>query len=477
MSPMDEITRRPARLRLLGLSVLIACTLLLAGPARQAALADVFGAESFTLENGLQVVVVENHRAPVVTQLLMYKAGAIDETPGASGAAHVLEHMMFKGTEEVGPGEFSAIVSRNGGRDNAFTGHDYTGYFQSVASDRLELIMRLEADRMRNLVLDQTHFEPELQVVLEERNQRIENEPSAILNEQAGPALYYNHPYARPIIGWRHELAALTLDDLRAYYERFYAPNNAVLVISGDTTPDEVRALAEKYYGPIEPSEIDRDRPLAEPPHQAERTVTLRDERVRQPSWSLRKLAPSYGTDGASERIYALQVLMDIVGGGNTSRLYRALVIEQGIAVSAGGWYSEGNRGPGTIGAYAQPAEGHTLDAVEAAVRAVLRDVVENGVTEDEVARAITRLQDSAATARDSLMGPAQVIARGLVEGLTLDEIETWPERIGAVTTEQVNAAARALLGAQGEVTTRLLPAVDAGASDMTSPEGEKEPS
>ena len=420
--------------------------------------ADVFGAKSFTLNNGLQVVVVENDRAPVVTQLLMYKAGAMDETPGKSGAAHVLEHMMFKGTDSVAPGEFSAIVSRNGGRDNAFTGHDYTGYFQSVSSDRLDLIMRLEADRMRNLILDQSHFEPELQVVLEERNSRIVNEPGAILNEQAAPALYYNHPYSRPIIGWRHELAALTLSDLRSYYDRFYAPNNAVLVIVGDVTLDQVRRLAETHYGPIKPAEIGRDHSLIEPPHQAKRRVTLADERVRQASWSLRKIAPSYGTDGPTSQIYALQVLMDIVGGGNTSRLYRALVVDQGIAVSAGGWYSETDRGPGTIGAYAQPAEGHDIADVEAAVRAVLSDVLENGVQEDEVTRAVQRLQDGAASARDSLMGPAQVIARGLTIGLSLEEIEGWPEQISKISADDVNAAARAVLSKPGELTTHLLP-------------------
>ena len=268
--------------------------------------AAVFDAESFTLGNGLRVVVVENDRAPVVTQMLMYKAGSIDEMPGRSGVAHMLEHMMFKGTEEVGPGEFSAMVSRNGGQDNAFTSYDYTGYYQSVASDRLALIMRLEADRMRNLALDDAQFQPERQVVIEERNQRVENEPSAILNEEAAPALYYNHPYSQPIIGWRHELEAMKLADLRHFYQRFYAPNNAVLVIVGDTTVEEVRDLAETYYGPIEPSEIGRTAPLMEPPHDSAHVVTLRDERVRQPSWSMRKLAPSYGTDGPTDQVYAL---------------------------------------------------------------------------------------------------------------------------------------------------------------------------
>jgi len=453
---MSATLTRPAR-AVVALT-LLAAALLAASAALIAARAQVFDAKSLTLDNGLQVVVVENDRAPVVTQLLMYKAGAMDEAPGKTGAAHVLEHMMFKGTHEVGSGEFSALVAKNGGRDNAFTGHDYTGYFQSVAADRLEMIMRLEADRMRNLVLDQAQFETERQVVVEERNQRVETEPGAILREQMAPALYMNHPYSRPIIGWRHELTALELQDLAAYYNTFYAPNNAVLVISGDVEFAHVRELAMTYYGAIKPSEIAPRPDWAEPPHLTERSVTLEDERVREPSWTLRRIAPSYGTDGPSEEVYALQVLMDVVGGGPTSRLYRALVIDQAIAVSAGGWYSESNRGPGTIGVWAQPAEGVSVDDVEAAARKVLERVAAEGVGEEEVRRAVQRLQDSAATARDSLMGPAQVIARGLTIGLSLEEIEAWPERIGAVTPEAVNAAAAAHLGPGPAVTTRLLP-------------------
>lgn len=460
---MSNMLSRAAR-------TLAASTLLLTALATSPVGAQVFDAKTLTLDNGLQVVVVENDRAPVVTQLLMYKAGAMDEAPGKTGAAHVLEHMMFKGTHEVGSGEFSALVAKNGGQDNAFTGHDYTGYFQSVAADRLELVMRLEADRMRNLVLDQEQFETERQVVVEERNQRIETEPGAILREQMAPALYMNHPYSRPIIGWRHELEALELQDLSAFYNTFYAPNNAVLVISGDVEFAHVRELAMKYYGVIEPSEIAPRPDWVEPEHLTERTVTLEDERVREPSWTLRRIAPSYGTDGPTDEIYALQVLMDIVGGGPTSRLYRALVIDQGIAVSAGGWYSESDRGPGSIGVWAQPAEGVSVDDVEDAARAVMHQIAAEGVSEDEVRRAVRRLQDSAATARDSLMGPAQVIARGLTVGLTLEEIEAWPERIGAVTPEAVNAAAAEHLGPGPAVTTRLLPQGGDAASDAASP-------
>ncbi len=456
--------------RRLGAAVGAFCALLLLAAAPEAR-AAVFDAETFTLGNGLQVAVVENDRAPVVTQLLVYRAGAMDEPRGRSGVAHVLEHMMFKGTEEYGPGEFSAIVSRHGGRDNAFTSQDYTGYYQSVASDRLELVMRLEADRMRNLGLAREPFETERQVVVEERNQRVENEPGALLQEQAGPALYYNHPYAKPIIGWRHELEALELSDLQAYYDRYYRPNNAVLVVVGDVTVDRVRTLAERHYGPIPAAELPPRAELREPPHLAARTVTLRDERVREPTWSRRWIAPSYGTDGPSERVYALQVLMDIVGGGNTSRLYRALVIDQGIAVSAGGWYDETRRGPGAVGVYARPGPETSIDDVAEAAEAVLAEIAREGVSAEEVERAVRRLQDSAATARDSLMGPAQVLARGLTVGLELEDIEQWPARIGKVTVEEVNAAARAVLDQPASVTTRLLPAAEspAGSTDAAS--------
>ncbi|MEO1422615.1 MAG: pitrilysin family protein, partial [Pseudomonadota bacterium] len=229
---------------------------------------------SFTLENGLQVVVIEDDRAPVVTNMVWYKVGSADDPRGKSGIAHYLEHLMFKGTDELAPGEFSEIVAANGGQGNAFTSYDFTGYFQRIASDRLETVIRMEADRMRDLVISQDDWLAERAVVLEERASRVENSPSALLGEQRTAALYLHHPYAVPIIGWRHELEALTREDALEFYERFYAPNNAILVVAGDTTREEVRRLAETHFGPLDPSVDlpDRER-VSEPPHLSPRRV------------------------------------------------------------------------------------------------------------------------------------------------------------------------------------------------------------
>jgi len=420
--------------------------------------ADVFGAREAVLENGLQIVVVENPRAPVVTHMVWYRVGAMDEPAGQSGIAHFLEHLMFKGTDTRVAGEFSDIVARNGGRDNAFTSQDYTAYFQSVARDRLELVMSLEADRMVNLNIDQSHFEPERNVVLEERSQRTDSEPSSILWEQTAAALYRNHPYGVPIIGWRHEIESLSVEDAVSFYDRFYAPNNAILIVSGDTTLEEVVALAETYYGPIPASELPERPALFEPPMPASTVISYSDPRVQQPSLGIQRLAPSWGTHGdETDRIYAMQVLSEILGGGTTSLLYRALVIDAATAVSAGSWYNGSSRGPGQFGFYVSPREGVDLDSAEMELRAALDRIVDEGISEDEVARAITRLQDAAATALDSLSGPAMQIGRALMVGVPLTEIEAWPDRIGAVTVDQVNEALVSILDGQGEVVGRLL--------------------
>lgn len=420
--------------------------------------AEVFGAKETVLENGLRVVAVEIDRAPVITHMVWYRVGAMDEPAGKSGIAHFLEHLMFKGTDTMGPGEFSALVAKHGGQDNAFTAQDYTGYFQSVANDRLDMVMRLEADRMINLNIAEDHFEPEKLVVLEERAQRTDSNPGSILWEQSASAFYRNHPYGTPIIGWRHEIEALTIQDALEFYADWYAPNNAIVVVSGDVTAEEVFALAEEHYGPI-PSRALPTRPsLTEPPLSVSTRVTYSDARVRQPSLVIRKPAPSWGTSEDTDELYALDVLMEILGGGSTGLLYRALVIEDAVAVGASAWFDGSNRGPGLVGLYISPADGVELEEAEAALRAEIAAILETGVSEDQVARARIRLQDAAATARDSLSGPARAIGAALIIGAELDDIESWPERIGAVTAEQVNAAARKVLTTPGEVVNILLP-------------------
>ena len=427
--------------------------------------AKVFSPDSFTLDNGMQVVVVSNHRAPVVTHMVWYRAGAMDQAPGRTGAAHLLEHLMFKGTEANPDGAFSQIVARNGGRENAFTSQDFTGYFQSVAADRLELMMALEADRMVNLVLSQKDMDTEREVVREERRSRIENEPGGRLNEQATAAFYMNHPYGKPVIGWDHEIQALAREDLMDFYRSWYAPNNAILVVVGDVTVDQVRPLAEKYYGALPARELPARIDWREPPAVAAKRITLADPRVRQPSWSRRYRAPGY-VYGDSEHAYPLEVLADILGGGTTSRIYRNLVVEQKIAAGAGAWYSPTSRGPTSFGFYGTPLPGGGLDSIEAAIEAEIENLLRDGVTEDEVQRTIARLQAEAIYARDSLRAPAQVMGRGLVIGMSVEDIEAWPERIGAVTAEEVNAAARAVLSGDAALTTLLLPKDDTDKGD-----------
>jgi zinc protease len=421
--------------------------------------AKVFSPESFTLDNGMQVVVVSNHRAPVVTHMVWYRAGAMDEAAGRTGAAHLLEHLMFKGTESNPDGVFSQIVARNGGRENAFTSQDFTGYFQSVAADRLELMMELEADRMVNLVLSQEDIDTEREVVREERRSRIGNEPGSRLNEQATAAFFMNHPYGNPIIGWDHEIQALTRDNLMEFYRSWYAPNNAILVVVGDVTMDQVRPLAEKHYGAIPKRDLPARIEWREPPAAAAQRMTLADPRVRQPSWSRRYRAPGY-IYGDSEHAYPLEVLADILGGGTTSRIYRGLVVEQKIAAGAGAWYRPTSRGPTSFGFYGTPLPAGELAAVETAIESEIEKLLRDGVTEDEVQRSIARLRAEAIYARDSLRAPAQVLGGNLVIGRSVEDVEAWPERIGAVTAEAVNAAARAVLSGDASMTTLLLPKI-----------------
>jgi zinc protease len=419
--------------------------------------AKIFEPESFVLDNGLQVVVVANHRAPIVTHMIWYKVGAADEDPGKSGLAHFLEHLMFKGTERLGPGIFSEIIAANGGQENAFTTQDATGYFQTINSDRLEIVMEHEADRMTNLKLSDELVLPERDVVLEERRSRVSNEPSRELSEMARASLYLNHPYRFPVIGWANEIAQLTTEDALAFYRRWYAPNNAVLVLAGDVTAAQVRPLAEKYYGAIPARAVPKRERAAEPEHLAPRRVTLESPRVRQPSFTLSYLAPSFNTAEGDEA-YALQILDEILSGGATSRLYRSLVVEQSIAVSAGSGYSGSTLDLATFTFYVSPRPGTEIEAVEAALRAEIEKVLADGVSEAEVQIAKQRMKASAIFARDNLSTPARLFGRALTIGRTVADVENWPDRIGQVTAEEVLAAARQVFRDKRSVSSLLLP-------------------
>jgi zinc protease len=421
------------------------------------AAAQVFNPETFTLANGLQVVVISNHRSPIVTHMVWYKTGAADEAWGKSGIAHFLEHLMFRGTRGVPPGEFSKIVARNGGRDNAFTSYDYTGYFQNVSRDRLELVMQLESDRMAGLTLTDEVVNPERDVILEERRQVVENRPGSLLREQMSAAMFLNHPYGRPIIGWEHEMRSLTRADATAWYEKYYTPNNAILIVAGDITVADLKPLAERFYGPIPARAVPpRFRPQ-EPPPRAPRRVELKDSRVAQPSLTRSYLAPSYAA-GETEHAYALQVLAELLGGAATSQLNRTLVLDQQLATSAGAWYDPTALDLGTFGLSASARSGVEIAAVEAALDAQIQKLLKDGASEDEVERAKSRMRATAVYARDSLSTGARVIGTALTTGQSIADVEAWPQRIGAVTAEQVNAAARAILVPERSVTGLLLP-------------------
>ena len=432
-------------------------SLVVLGSLARPAEARIFDPESFTLDNGLQVVVVTNRRAPIVTHMVWYKVGAADELPGESGNAHFLEHLMFKGTETLGPGEFSQIIARNGGQENAFTSHDFTAYYQTVARDRLEIVMRHEADRMHNLVLNDEIVLPERDVVLEERRSRVDNNPGSRLGEMVNAALYLNHPYRLPVIGWEHEIEALNTQTALAFYRRWYAPNNAVLVVAGDVTGQEVRALAEKYYGPIPARTVPERRRTTEPPQHAARRVTMESAQVRQPSLSITYLAPSYGsaTDGEP---YALQILEQILGGGATSVLYRALVVESGLAISAGAGYSPTGLDSGRFTFYVSPRDGVEVESAEAALRAQISTLLAEGVSDREIATAKRRLKSASVFARDSLSTGANIFGRALTTGQSVEDVEAWPERIEAVTKARIEAAARAVFRDEQSVTGVLLP-------------------
>jgi zinc protease len=411
----------------------------------------------FTLDNGLELVVIPDHRAPVVTHMIWYKVGAADETPGKSGLAHFLEHLMFKGTAKHPAGQFSQVVARIGGRENAFTSYDYTGFFQRVPSEKLKTVMEFEADRMTGLQLTDQVVLPERDVILEEQNQRVRNNPRARLSEQIDAALFLNSPYGKPVIGWRHEMEQLSRDDAIGFYRRFYGPNGAVVVIAGDVEPQEALKLAQETYGKLKRRStiLPRHRPQ-EPPPVAVRSLTLADPRVEQPIMQRSYLVPSANTakQGQSE---ALEVLAHILGSGNNSRLYRALVVDKHVAVAAGAWYDSSALDMARFRLYGAPRQDVTLPQLEAAVDAVITQVIAKGVTPEELERSKTRLIADAVYAHDSQASMARWYGEALTTGLTVSDIEHWPDRIRAVTAEQVQDAARQWLDKRRSVTGYLI--------------------
>nr|WP_235939723.1 pitrilysin family protein [Bradyrhizobium hipponense] len=413
---------------------------------------------SFMLQNGLQVVVIPDHRTPVVTEMISYNVGSADETPGKSGLAHFLEHLMFMGTEKHPVGEFSQTVLRVGGNENASTSVDYTNYYQRVPREQLPTMMEFEADRMTGLILKDENVLPERDVVLEEYNMRVANNPDARLNEQIMAALYLNHPYGRPVIGWHQEIEKLDREDALALYRRFYAPNNAILVIAGDVEAAEIRPLVERNFGPIaaQPAIPARRARPQEPEPAAPRTVTLSDPRVEQPSVRRYYLVPSAATAAAGESS-ALDVLAQLMGSGSNSYLYRALVVDKPLAVSANASYSSISLDPTQFAISAAPKSGVSFAEVEQVIDGVIADVVQNPIRADDLERVKTQLIAEAIYAQDNHAALARLYGGALSTGLSIEDIRSWPDRIRAVTAEQIRAVAQKWLEKKRSVTGYLV--------------------
>jgi zinc protease len=421
---------------------------------------------SYTLDNGMQVVVIPDNRAPVATHMVWYKVGAADEPPGQSGIAHFLEHLMFKGTEKLAPGEFSKTVARWGGQDNAFTAQDITAYFQRIPKDRLGDVMKMEADRMANLRLDEKNVITERDVVLEERRMRVDNDPANILMEQAKAALYVAHPYGTPIIGWDTEIRQLDREDAIAFYERFYAPNNAVLVVSGDVAPEDVLALAREHYGDIpRRDDVGRGARPAEPEPRTSREVTLKDPRAAKPTLYRYYLAPSYA-EGEGLEAEALELLMRIVGENPTGRLYQELVVKQKLATTAGGWFSGTTRDYGSLGVYAVATPETDIKDVEDALNRIITDIAKTGVTEDELARARRAEIAELVYNYDSQTSMARIYGYAVATGRSVEDITRHPQRLAEVTMADVAAAAAKYLQSERAVTAKLIPDPQALAED-----------
>ena len=408
----------------------------------------------FVLDNGLEVVVIEDHRAPVVVHSLWYRAGAADEEPGKSGVAHFLEHLLFKGTKKTKPGEFSKIVEKLGGSDNAFTSWDYTGYYQRISKDRLALMMELESDRMKNIQLSVKDIETERKVVLEERSQRTDSDPGALFAEQRRAAMYLNHPYGIPIIGWRHEIENLNKKDIIAFYKKYYGPNSATLIIAGDAVPSEVKDLAEKYYGRLTPIVgLDKRERSQEPTHLAERKIIFEDPRVSQPYLIRNYLVPE--RNQADQKVPAiLTVLAELLGGNeNTSVLGKSLQLATKKALYTSAFYSGVSYDATTFGLVIVPIKGRTLQQAEKDLDIAINDFIENGVDLNQLNRIKKQLRASNIYAQDNIFGLARLYGSALMSGLSIKDIQDWPGLLQDVSPVQIIELAKDLRDKRNAVT------------------------
>jgi zinc protease len=416
----------------------------------------------FALQNGIQVLVVPDHRAPVITQMLWYRVGAVDDPPGLGGMAHFFEHMMFRGTT-ANPGDtFSTTVARNGCEDNAFTTHDYTAFYEQIAKDRMRLMMNLEADRIANLDLSDPNVRTEREVVLEERRMRVENDPQSLLREQMEAALHLTHPYGRPVIGWPEEIRRIGRVEAQNFYNHHYAPNNCILVVAGDVTPDEVRTAAEAEYGKLPARELVPRWEFAQPPRLGETRLSIARPDVKVPLFFRIYRTVSY-TEGKPGEAEALDTLAQLLGGDSTSTLYRKLVVEKKLASDAGASYDGYARDAGEFSVYAIPRPGVRLEQVEKAVDDAIKGYAFALPNPQEFARAKTQLVASATYRRDSQYEMAAAYGQALAIGLTTDDVDQWPERIKSVPPNAVRDAAAKRLIKREAVSAYLTPAPPTG--------------
>jgi zinc protease len=437
------------------LATAIAALTAFSAPAAPAGGPQVF---QFALQNGMQVVVIPDHRAPVVTQMIWFKVGGVDDPPGLSGLAHFFEHMMFRGTKQTPGDEFSRSVARNGGQDNAFTTHDYTAFYEEIAKDRLPMVMALEADRMANLDLSDKNVSTERDVVLEERRMRIDNDPQALLAEQIDAALHLSHPYGRPVIGWPEEVHRIGRVEAQDFYKHHYAPNNAILIIAGDITVEEVRNDAQAAFGKVPARELVPRATYAEPPRMSETRLDVASKDAKVPLFMRVYRVPSYA-EAAPGQAEALETLAQVLGGDATAALYRKLVVERHMATSAGASYDGYARDSGEFTVYAYPRPGVSLAALEHAVDGIIADAARAAPNAADLARAKTQLVASATYRRDSQYAMASAYGRALTIGLTAFDVKAWPDRIGAVTGDAVAKAAKNSLLKREAVSATLTPA------------------
>jgi len=404
-----------------------------------AALANPF---EMALKNGLRVIVKEDRRAPTAAQMVWYRIGSMDEVDGASGVAHVLEHMMFKGTPSIGPGEFNKLVAAAGGRDNAFTSRDYTAYFQQVPNEKLAEMMRLEADRMRHLNVDPKEFAQEIKVVMEERRMRTDDNPQSKLFEQMNAVAFQAHPYRRPIIGWMNDLETMTAADAKAWYDTWYVPNNAFVVIVGDVDHKEVFALAEKYYGQLEGRPLPARKPQVEPAQDGTRRVNVKAP-AELPVLIMGYKAPVLRDIDKDSDPYALQMLAAILDGHDAARLTKKLVREDKVALSVGIDYDATGRGPGMIYLHGSPSAGRTVADLETALRAEIARIQKDGVSEPELKRARAQLVAAEVYKLDSMFGQAMEIGQIESAGLPYQKLDRMLEKLQKVSAAEVQAAAK----------------------------------